>query len=157
MNIIEFEILSKNLTSFAEEMGVILQKSSYSPNIRERLDASCAIFSGNKNLIAQAEHIPVHLGSLHLPLQYIDFELDPGDQIIVNDPTLGGTHLPDITLYKPVFHGDKIIAFLANRAHHADIGGISPGSIPGNSTEIYQEGLIIPPVKFVINDKTNRD
>jgi len=157
VDIIEFEILYKNLISFAEEMGVILQKSSYSPNIRERLDASCAIFSGGKNLIAQAEHIPVHLGSLHLPLQYIDSELDPGDQIIVNDPSLGGTHLPDITLYKPVFHDDKLVAFLANRAHHADIGGVSPGSIPGNSTEIYQEGLIIPPIKFEVGGRINRD
>ncbi len=138
-------------------MGVILQKSSYSPNIRERLDASCAIFSGNKRLIAQAEHIPVHLGSMHLPLNYIDFELNEDDQIILNDPSMGGTHLPDITLYKPVFHKNIVVGYTGTRAHHADIGGMSPGSIPGNSTEIFQEGLIIPPIKVVENGEINRD
>ncbi len=153
----EFEILYKNLISIAEEMGIILQKSSYSPNIRERLDASCAIFSGDKKLIVQAEHIPVHLGSMHLPLNYLNLDLHPGDQIIINDPNLGGTHLPDITLYKPIFHQSQIVAFLANRAHHADVGGVAPGSIPGNSTEIYQEGLIIPPIRLVRGGKVDRD
>jgi len=157
MDVIEFEILYKNLISIAEEMGVILQKSSYSPNIRERLDASCAIFSGTQKLLAQAEHIPVHLGSMHLPLQYIAFEVNPEDQIILNDPSMGGTHLPDITIYKPVFHNDKIVAYIGTRAHHADIGGMAPGSIPGNSVEIYQEGLIIPPSRIVVEGKNNRD
>jgi N-methylhydantoinase B len=157
MDVIEFEILYKNLISIAEEMGVVLQKSSYSPNIRERLDASCAIFTGDKTLIAQAEHIPVHLGSLHMPLQHIDSDLQPEDQIIVNDPSLGGTHLPDITLYKPIFHEDQIVAYVANRAHHADIGGKTPGSIPSDSTEINQEGLIIPPVKIVEGSTVSRD
>lgn len=157
MDIVEFEILYKNLISIAEEMGVLLQKSSYSPNIRERLDASCAVFSSDKRLLAQAEHIPVHLGSMHLPLQYIDFELSPGDQIIINDPKLGGTHLPDITLYKPVFFDSNIVAYVSNRAHHADIGGVAPGSIPGNSTEIFQEGMIIPPIKLVHGVEIDRD
>ena len=157
MDVIEFEILYKNLISIAEEMGVILQKSSYSPNIRERLDASCAIYSGSKKLVAQAEHIPVHLGSMHLPLSYIDFEISPEDQIILNDPSMGGTHLPDITLYKPVFFDSEVVAYVGNRAHHADIGGSTPGSMPGNSTEIYQEGIIIPPIKAVEVGRINRD
>jgi N-methylhydantoinase B len=157
VDVIEFEILYKNLISIAEEMGVILQKSSYSPNIRERLDASCAIYSGEKQLLAQAEHIPVHLGSMHLPLQYINFELSPGDQIILNDPAMGGTHLPDITLYKPVFYDGELVAYVSNRAHHADIGGSTPGSMPGKSTEIFQEGLIIPPIKIVSREKIDRD
>ncbi len=157
MDVVEYQILSTNLASIAKEMGVVLQKSAYSPNIRERLDASCAIFNSKKNLLAQAEHIPVHLGSIHLPLRFINFELQPGDQVIMNSPILGGTHLPDITLYKPVFYDNELISFTANRAHHADIGGITPGSIPGNSTEIYQEGLIIPPIKLIIYNKIDRD
>jgi N-methylhydantoinase B/oxoprolinase/acetone carboxylase alpha subunit len=157
LDIIEFEILYKNLISMAEEMGVVLQKSSFSPNIRERLDASCALFGGNRALLAQAEHIPVHLGSMHLPLEHIDLELSSGDQVILNDPALGGTHLPDITIYKPIFYDDQLVSFVANRAHHADIGGMTPGSMPGNSTEIYQEGLIIPPVKIVDGGKLGRD
>ncbi|WP_455391962.1 hydantoinase B/oxoprolinase family protein [[Eubacterium] cellulosolvens] len=157
MDVIEFEILYKNLISIAEEMGVVLQRSSYSPNIRERLDASCAIYSGGKQLIAQAEHIPVHLGSMHLPLQFINFELAPDDQVILNDPAMGGTHLPDITMYKPVFFNNELVAFVSNRAHHADIGGATPGSMPGRSTEIFQEGMIIPPIKFVAGGKLDRD
>ena len=157
MDAIEFEILYKGLISIAEEMGVILQKSSYSPNIRERMDASCAIFSDEKKMLVQAEHIPVHLGSMHLPLKYIDFELADGDQIIMNDPNMGGTHLPDITIYKPVFYKNEIVAYVASRAHHADIGGISPGSMPGNSTNIFQEGFIIPPVKIILQGKINEN
>jgi N-methylhydantoinase B len=94
---------------------------------------------------------------MHLPLRFLDFDLHPGDQIIINDPKLGGTHLPDITLYKPVFYKSQPVAFVANRAHHADIGGITPGSIPGNSTEIFQEGLIIPPIKLMSQGKLDRD
>lgn len=157
MEIIEFEILYKNLISIADEMGVVLQKSSYSPNIRERLDASCAIYNGEKQLVAQAEHIPVHLGSMHLPLQFINFELSPDDQIILNDPSMGGTHLPDITIYKPVFFEGDIVAYVSNRAHHADIGGNTPGSMPGKSTEIFQEGIIIPPIKIISQGKPDRD
>jgi N-methylhydantoinase B/oxoprolinase/acetone carboxylase alpha subunit len=157
VDVIEFEILYKNLISIAEDMGIVLQQSSYSPNIRERLDASCAIYNNTKQLIAQAEHIPVHLGSMHLPLKYIDFELFPDDQIILNDPSMGGTHLPDITLYKPVFYDNDLVAFVGNRAHHADIGGSTPGSMPGRSTEIYQEGIIIPPIKLISGGKPDRD
>ncbi len=156
MNPVEFEILYSKLIAIAEQMGVLLQRSSYSPNIRERMDASCAIFLWNKELIAQAEHIPVHLGSMHIPLRHVtDFE--EGDQIIVNDPAMGGTHLPDITIYKPVYFKGELVAFVGNRAHHADIGGITPGSMPGRSSSIYQEGLIIPPVKIVERGKINEE
>ena len=156
MDPIDFEIHYQGLVSIAEEMGVVLLKSSFSPNIRERMDASCAVFGANRALLAQAEHIPVHLGSMHVPLRYISQELEDGDQIIINDPAMGGTHLPDITLYKPVFHQGEMVAFLGTRAHHADIGGMSPGSMPGNSTELFQEGLILPPVKLVVAGSTNQ-
>jgi len=156
MDAIDFEILYSGLVSIAEEMGVVLKKSSYSPNIRERMDASCAIFSGDRRMLAQAEHIPVHLGSMHLPLNHIDIELHDGDQLLLNDPTLGGTHLPDLTVYKPVFMDNELVAFLGNRAHHADIGGVAPGSMPGNSTDIYQEGLILPPVKIMDEGVVNK-
>ena len=156
MNPIEFEIMYRKIISIGEQMGVILQRSSYSPNIRERMDASCAIFSSSRNLLAQAEHIPVHLGSMHIPLQYIG-EFEEGEQIILNDPQMGGTHLPDITIYRPVFLRGELIGVVGNRAHHADIGGITPGSMPGRSRSIYQEGLIIPPMKIVENDKINDD
>jgi N-methylhydantoinase B len=108
-------------------------------------------------MLAQAEHIPVHLGSMHMPLNYIDFEIYPGDQIVLNDPSMGGTHLPDITIYRPVFFESRLIGFMANRAHHSDIGGVAPGSIPGNSSELFQEGLIIPPIKIVHNNEVDRD
>ncbi len=157
MNPIEFEIMYRRIIAIAEQMGVILMRSSYSPNIRERMDASCAVFSAEKELIAQAEHIPVHLGSMHIPLKYINMEMEDGDQIILNDPNMGGTHLPDITVYKPVFLNGEIIGFVANRAHHADIGGVTPGSMPGNSEDIYQEGLIIPPVKIVERGEIKKD
>ena len=156
MDAIDFEILYSGLVSIAEEMGVVLKKSSYSPNIRERMDASCAIFSGDRRMLAQAEHIPVHLGSMHLPLEHIHFELSDGDQILLNDPTLGGTHLPDLTIYKPVLVDNELVAFLGNRAHHADVGGTAPGSMPGHSTDIYQEGLILPPVKIMDGGVVNK-
>jgi len=157
MDAVDFEILHSGLVSIAEEMGVVLLKSSFSPNIRERMDASCAVFSGDRRMLAQAEHIPVHLGSMHMPLRYIEKELAEGDQVIVNDPALGGTHLPDITLYKPVFMDGELAAFLGNRAHHADIGGMAPGSMPGNSTDLSQEGLVLPPVKLVRKGELDRD
>ncbi len=156
MNPVEFEIMYRKLISIAEQMGVILQRSSYSPNIRERMDASCAIFTSQKELMVQAEHIPVHLGSMHIPLQYID-EFEEGTQIILNDPLMGGTHLPDITIYRPVFFRGKLVGIVGNRAHHADIGGISPGSMPGESESIHQEGLIIPPMKIVERDRIRKD
>ncbi|NPA75561.1 MAG: hydantoinase B/oxoprolinase family protein, partial [Euryarchaeota archaeon] len=156
MNAIEFEIFNGKIKAIAEQMGELLRRSAYSPNIRERMDASCAVFDSHKHLIAQAEHIPVHLGSMHIPLSYIN-DFEEGDQLIVNDPAMGGTHLPDITIYRGVYHRHELVGFVGTRAHHADVGGIAPGSMPGNSSEIYQEGLIIPPVKIVRDGKLNED
>ncbi len=139
--------------SAAEEMGVALERAAYSPNIKERLDFSCAVFLGDGRMLAQAAHIPVHLGampaSVHAAIAHCA-PFQPGDVIILNDPYLGGNHLPDITLVSPVFIDDPATPdfFVASRAHHADVGGMSPGSMP-QSTELYQEGLIIPPVRLV--------
>ncbi|MBT6604188.1 hydantoinase B/oxoprolinase family protein, partial [Candidatus Bathyarchaeota archaeon] len=147
------EVIKGALIYAAEEMGISLKKSAYSPNIKERMDHSCALFSHNRELIAQAEHIPVHLGSLALAiklgLEEYEGELNQGDMLLLNDPYISGTHLPDLTLIAPVFHDGKIIGYAANKAHHTDIGGKTPGSLAPDSTELYQEGLVIPPVKFV--------
>ena len=130
-------------------------RTAFSPNIKERKDYSCAIFDEEGRLIAQAEHIPVHLGAMPASVKAaIDSfdSFDSGDLIILNDPYMGGTHLPDITLVSPVILKEandrhRMAGFVASRAHHADVGGMSPGSMP-NSKEIYQEGFIIPPIKL---------
>lgn len=150
---ITVEVIKGALTYTAEEMGITLRNSAYSPNIKERMDFSCTIFDCKKRLAAQAEHIPVHLGSMQLAVQKglekFNGELEDGDMILFNDPYISGTHLPDITLICPIFYKGKIIAYSANKAHHSDVGGKAPGSMAGDATEIYQEGIIIPPVKFV--------
>jgi len=154
VNPVSLEIFRSALTAIAEEMGTVLMRSSYSPNIKERRDFSCALFDADGRLIAQAAHIPVHLGSMpdSVAAALVAFDtFAPGDVIALNDPFLGGTHLPDITLIAPIFvdpDGEpRLVGFAANRAHHADVGGMSPGSMP-LATEIYQEGIIIPPVKL---------
>jgi N-methylhydantoinase B len=169
---IRLEIFKHLFAALAEEMGVVLRRASHSPNIKERRDYSCAVFDPKGDMIAQAAHIPVHLGSMPLSvqaaIQAFDGEnrrtrLNPGDAILLNDPYQGGTHLPDITLVTPVFFEERLpgpdtprlVGFVANRAHHADVGGISPGSMPVAS-EIYQEGLIIPPVKIIDSGELNQ-
>jgi N-methylhydantoinase B len=147
------EIIKGALVYAAEEMGIALRNSAYSPNIRERMDHSCAIFNHDKRLLAQAEHIPVHLGSMTLAVNngvanYKGSIVD-GDMIIFNDPYISGTHLPDIALINPVFYDGEVIGYVANKAHHSDVGGKAPGSMSGDASEIYQEGIIIPPVRFV--------
>lgn len=151
---ISLEIFRSTLTAIAEEMGAVLTHSSYSPNIKERRDFSCALFDAQGRMIAQAAHMPVHLGSMPDSVAAALTTFDhfaPGDIIALNDPFLGGSHLPDITLISPIFvEGEAepvLIGFAANRAHHADVGGMSPGSMP-LATEIYQEGLILPPIKL---------
>ena len=137
-------------SSVAEEMGVTLQRASFSPNIKERQDFSCAVFDPQGKMVAQAAHIPVHLGSMPASVTSAinSFPIiHPQDVILLNDPYRGGTHLPDITMVSPVFSDGQLRFFVASRAHHADVGGMSPGSLP-LSTELYQEGLIIPPVKL---------
>jgi N-methylhydantoinase B len=162
VNPISLELFRSALTAIAEEMGVVLTRSSYSPNIKERRDFSCALFDLEGRLIAQAAHIPVHLGSMPdsvaSALDIFD-HFSPGDIIALNDPFLGGTHLPDITLIAPIYvqvDGEqRLIGFAANRAHHSDVGGMSPGSMP-MATEIHQEGIIIPPVKLWEADRPNQ-
>jgi len=157
---IRLEVYRHLLAAIPEEMGVVVRKSSYSPNIKERRDYSCALFDAQGSMIAQAAHIPVHLGSMPLSVAQALSEpkvqpLAEGDVIIVNDPFRGGTHLPDITLITPIFVGsDGPYGFSASRAHHADVGGMTPGSMPV-AREIYQEGLIIPPVKLVRGGEIN--
>ncbi len=154
---ISLEVFKNLFASVAEEMGVTLQRASFSPNIRERLDFSCAMFDSQARMVAQAAHIPVHLGSMPASVEYAlrEFEsLQPGDVIILNDPYHGGTHLPDITMVSPVFVEGAVRFFVASRAHHADVGGMSPGSLP-LSTELYQEGVIIPPIKLIEAGKRN--
>ncbi|MCU0481816.1 MAG: hydantoinase B/oxoprolinase family protein, partial [Anaerolineae bacterium] len=154
---ISLAVFRNLFTSVAEEMGETLQRAAFSPNIRERLDFSCAVFMADGRMVAQAAHIPVHLGSMPASVAYAldtflnsDIGFQQGDVVILNDPYRGGTHLPDVTMVSPVFAGGKLAFFVASRAHHADIGGMSPGSLP-LSTELYQEGLIIPPIKLLLS------
>jgi N-methylhydantoinase B/oxoprolinase/acetone carboxylase alpha subunit len=157
-NPIELELFRHLLVSIAEEMGVVLRKTSYSANIKERRDYSCAVYDSAGNTVAMGDHMPVHLGAMPLSVRAaIDtFDFAPGDIAIVNDPFRGGTHLPDITAVAPVFTSSSKPAFyLANRAHHADVGGMSPGSMP-LAREIYQEGIRIPPILIQRAGKLDR-
>ncbi len=153
-------VMNNRLAAIAEEMGVVLGQTGYSPNIKERHDFSCALFDARGELVAQAAHIPVHLGSTPLSVRAAieHLELRPGDIAALNDPFAGGTHLPDLTLVMPIFLGNerRPFAYAANRAHHADIGGMAPGSM-ALSTEIYQEGFRLPPVKIVERGEISRD
>ena len=154
---ISLEVFKNLFAAVAEEMGVALQRASFSPNIRERLDFSCAVFDAEARMIAQAAHIPVHLGSMPASVASAVAEFEeffPGDVVVLNDPYHGGTHLPDITMISPVFAGGDLSYFVASRAHHADVGGMSPGSSP-LSTELYQEGIIIPPLKLRLSGWMN--
>ena len=159
---IRIEIMKHLFVSVAEEMGVRLQRAAYSPNIKERCDFSCAVFDAKGQLVAQAAHIPVHLGAMPLSVQACmrKCTFAPGDVAIVNDPYQGGTHLPDITMVSPVYAQinarETLVGFVANRAHHADVGGMSAGSMPV-SEELYQEGVIIPPIKLVQADVVNQE
>ncbi|GIW42486.1 MAG: N-methylhydantoinase B [Candidatus Binatia bacterium] len=152
-------VFSHRLAGVAEEMGACLARSAFSPNIKERRDFSCAVFDRNGEMIAHAAHIPVHLGSAPLSVRAAIEAVDPGpgDVVVLNDPYAGGTHLPDVTLVAPVVRGDgKRIGYVANRAHHADVGGMAPGSMP-LATEIYQEGLRIPPVRIVKSGRPDEE
>jgi N-methylhydantoinase B/oxoprolinase/acetone carboxylase alpha subunit len=157
---IELEIFKSIFISICQEMGVTLQRTSFSPNIKERRDYSCAIFNSQGEAVALGDHMPVHLGSMPSSVKSAldNVTLYPEDCIILNDPFHGGTHLPDITIISPIFidNQDKPTYIVANRAHHADVGGISPGSMP-ISTEIFQEGIIIPPVKLLNRGTLNKD
>lgn len=153
----ELEIYQNILSSIAEEMGSVLIRAGFSPNIKERRDLSCAIFQSNGDMIAQAAHIPIHLGSMSFAIRAVLNmpEINDGDILILNDPFKGGTHLPDVTCIMPVFHNNRLEFFVASRAHHADIGGLTPGSMP-LSTSIDEEGILIPPSKLYRKGKLNK-
>ena len=146
------QVLLSRLTGVAEEMGAVLRRSAFSPNIKERADCSAALFTPDGELLVQAEHIPVHLGSMpasvRAAIDAVGGSVEEGLQIVLNDPFAGGTHLNDITLVAPCVVGGRVVGWAANRAHHADVGGMAPGSIPPDATEIQQEGLRIPPVRL---------
>lgn len=142
------EVMKSLLTAVAEEMGSALARTAYSPNIKERRDFSCAVFDARGEMVAQAAHIPVHLGAMPLSVEAAlgrFGQLGEGDMVVVNDPYSGGSHLPDITMVSPVLTEGALLGYVASRAHHADVGGISPGSMP-LARDLFQEGLIIPPV-----------
>ncbi|KKA31010.1 hypothetical protein TD95_005127 [Thielaviopsis punctulata] len=150
---IQLSIFGHRFMSIAEQMGRSLQKTAVSTNIKERLDFSCALFSPDGGLVANAPHVPVHLGSMQFAVKYQHQrwlgKLQAGDVLVSNHPSCGGTHLPDITVISPVFEGDDIVFYVASRGHHADIGGILPGSMPPNSKFLYEEGAAIESEKLV--------
>jgi N-methylhydantoinase B len=150
MDPIELSIFASRLEAVCDEMGAVLRNAAFSPNIRDRLDFSCAVFDAVGELCAQAAHIPVHLGSMAFAMADIVSRIEwyEGDMVVLNDPFMGGTHLPDVTLIAPLFCDGRLTAFIVNRAHHADIGADSPGSMPV-SDHLLQEGRIIPPDKLI--------
>lgn len=157
LNPFELEIFQSVLSSVAEEMGMVLIRAAYSPNIKERRDLSCAIFQADGEMIAQAAHIPVHLGSMSFAVKAVldRPDTEEGDIFILNDPFQGGTHIPDVTCIAPVFADGKLEFFVASRAHHADMGGITPGSMPLSAT-IHEEGVIISPSKLYKKGRLNK-
>jgi len=150
MQAIELSLFISQITAVCDEMGAVLRRAAFSTNIKDRLDFSCAVFDRRGRLCAQAAHIPVHLGSMAYAMQGLveGTEWVAGDMLIVNDPYLGGTHLPDVTLIAPVFLDGDCIGYVANRAHHADIGADTPGSMPV-SRHLDEEGLLIPPAHLL--------
>ena len=154
------EVIKNSLIYASEEMGIAVRNAAYSPNIKERLDHSCAIFDRAGRLIAQAEHIPVHLGSLpwglRETLRVLEARGTPmrcGEMWVVNDPYISGTHLNDVTVIRPVFHREggsgpeRLVGYAANKAHHTDVGGSVPGSMSPDAADLCQEGLVIAPLR----------
>ncbi len=145
---ISLQVLVGALRAACDEMGAVLIRSAHSPNIKERHDCSTALFDARGELVMQAEHIPVHLGSMpDAVAAVLDRDQEPGTPWILNDPFRGGTHLPDVTLISPLFDGEHLLGFAASRAHHADIGGPTPGGMPALSTRLDEEGVVIPPTR----------
>jgi N-methylhydantoinase B len=146
---VTLSVLSSALSGIAEEMGALLVRAAYSSNVKERRDCSAALFDAEGRMVAQAEHIPVHLGAMPEAVDAVRArDPRPGDVFILNDPFRGGTHLPDITLVSPLEHEGDVIGYAVTRAHHSDVGGMSPGSMPAASRSIFQEGLVLPPVRL---------
>ncbi|MFB6138360.1 MAG: hydantoinase B/oxoprolinase family protein [Halobacteriaceae archaeon] len=151
LDAVDLELLRTRLESAAAEMGEVLVRGAYSPNITERRDCSTALFDADGRLVAQAEHIPVHLGAMPAAVAAVrERDPVPGDVFVLNDPFAGGTHLPDVTLVAPLAPDDRgVLGYAASRAHHADVGGATPGSMPAGAREVYAEGLRLPPVRLV--------
>jgi len=148
---IELEVARSALAGIADEMGAVLRRTAYSPNIKERVDCSAAVFMPDGSMLAQAEHIPVHLGAMPASVEAVlaRFDAAPGVQYAVNDPFAGGTHLNDLTLVRPVFVAGRLVAWVGNRAHHADVGGEAPGSMPAHAVTVDQEGIRVQPMPAV--------
>jgi N-methylhydantoinase B len=160
---ITVEVVSRHVLAAAEEMGVVLMRTAFSPNIKERHDCSTAVFDAAGEVVAQAQHVPIHLGSMigairSIRARFDEADMHPGDMFVANDPyNGGGSHLPDLNVVAPVFHDGRIAAFVANIAHHADVGGMVPGSEAAVCESIFQEGLRLPPVRLVREGVLNRD
>jgi N-methylhydantoinase B len=150
LDAVTLSVLTSALAGIAEEVGALLVRAAYSSNIKERRDCSAALFDANGRMVAQAEHIPVHLGAMpEAVAAVIERDPRPGDVFALNDPYSGGTHLPDITLVSPLAPDGDIVGYAVTRAHHSDVGGMTPGSMPSSSRDVYQEGLVIPPVRLL--------
>ena len=146
---VTLSVLAASFAGIAQEMGTVLVRSAYSSNIKERRDCSAALFDSVGRMVAQAEHIPVHLGAMPESVAAVRARGPlPGDVWVLNDPYAGGTHLPDVTLVSPLGADGRIVAYAVTRAHHSDIGGMTPGSMPSASRDLWQEGLVIPPVRL---------
>jgi len=155
---LDLAVWSSAFAMIAEEMGSVLIRGALSPNIRERRDASCALFDAEGRMIAQAAHIPVHLGALPEAVRAVRARApQPGDVFLLNSPWAGGSHLPDLTMVEAIALDGAIVGYAVVRAHHADVGGMSPGSMPQGATELVQEGLVLPPVRLVRAGVTDED
>lgn len=151
-------VFSHAVAMVAEEMGTVLERGALSPNIRERRDASAALFDAEGRMVAQAAHIPVHLGAMPESVRAVrERSPRPGDVFLLNDPFRGGSHLPDLTMVEAIGDGDRVVGFAAVRAHHADVGGMSPGSMPRGATELVQEGIIVPPIRIARGDQFDEE
>jgi N-methylhydantoinase B len=155
---VTLQVLAGTFRALCEEMGAVLVRAAHSANIKERRDASTGLFDAAGEMVMQAEHIPVHLGAMPDAVAAVR-ELDqrPGDAWMLNDPYRGGTHLPDITVVSPLFEGDALVAFAASRAHHADVGGRTPGSMPARSRTLEEEGVVIPPTRLASGGRLDED
>ena len=154
------ELIASALVYASEEMGIAVRDAAYSPNIKERLDHSCALFDARGRLVAQAEHIPVHLGSLpwglRRSLAWLEERGRPlarGEMAVVNDPYLSGTHLNDVTVIRAIYAGERLVGYAANKAHHTDVGGAAPGSMPPDARDLFAEGCVLPPLLLMTNDR----
>ena len=153
----ELELFTNRFTALAQEMGALLQRTAFSVNVKERLDFSCAVLDSEGFLVVNAPHIPVHLGSMGVCVREVSkvIKMQEGDVIVTNHPAYGGSHLPDVTLIKPVFYKKKLIGFVANRAHHSEIGGKKPGSMPADASTLEEEGVIIAPMYLMKRGQPN--